>query len=197
MQINDKGMPVCHVCSKAFKDKRGLAGHLWSVHGIKATECEEYMNGPKEVLLLDDGLRTLFDLNEDLKEYDTRLKKAKASPTGSVFGLGFIPTHSDQDRELIELLEYMIKVKEDEGQALVERLIKMKNASFDGKGNLVLNDKGNGEDAGRKMGFREEMEHNVELRKHDMRLAKKSKAQRLQKVIDRDGSEGELREAIK
>lgn len=194
MQINDKGMPVCHVCGKAFKDKRGLAGHLWSVHGIKATECEEYMNGPKEVLLLDDGLRTLFDLNEDLKEYDTRLKRAKASPTGSVFGLGFIPTYSDQDRELIELLEYMIKVKEDDGQALVKRLIKMKNASFDGKGNLVLNDEGDGEDTGRKMGFLEEIEHDAELNKKGMRLVK---ARRLQKVIDRDGSQDELREAIK
>lgn len=193
MTNENKGRPVCHLCPKAFKDRRGLAGHLWQVHGIKASQCEEYMNGPKEVLIMEDCIRDLFDLNEDLKEYDEWLQAAKKSSTGSFFGLGFIPVQSEQDKELIELLEYLIKAKEEEGKRMVESLIKLKKASFDRVGNLVLE----GEDTGKKIGFVEEMGHNQALSHHKLKVVRDRKVQKLQQAIDGNGSEKDLREAVK
>lgn len=193
MTSDKKGMPTCHVCGKAFKDRRGLAGHLWSVHGIKASQCEEYMNGPKEVLVMEDCLRDLFDLNEDLKEYDERLKAAKSSPTGSFFGLGFIPIQSEQDKELIELLEFLIKAKEEEGKRMVEELVKLKKESFA----RVENPDFQGVDTGKNIGFLEEMGHNQALSKHKLKVIKQEKVQRLQKAIESNGTQEDLREAVK
>lgn len=193
MRVNKEGMPVCHLCNKAFKDKRGLAGHLWSKHGIKATQCEEFIDGPQEVLILEDALRNLFDLNEDLKEYDIRLKRAEESVSGSFFGLGFLPIKTEQDKELIELLKFLIKAKEEEGKRMVEDLLRLKEVAFERTTNYGTNGKADT----KKVGFLEVMKHNKELANHKLMVAKEEKVQRLQNVVEANGSEEDLREAIK
>lgn len=125
MQVDENGRPMCHMCEKTFKDRRGLCGHLWAVHRIKASECAEYTNGEEKVIL-GNYSKDIFFLVEDIREIDEVLKRAKEENSGSFFGLGLIPTKSQVDRDFVEALELLRAIKMQEAKVFIEEMTKIK-----------------------------------------------------------------------
>lgn len=70
------GKPQCHVCGKLFKDRRGLCGHLWQKHKIKASECPEFQNG-REPAVRSGKLLEIMKLQDEIEDLAVRSERCR------------------------------------------------------------------------------------------------------------------------
>lgn len=92
MADNEHGRPQCHVCGKTFHDRRGLCGHLWAKHKLKASECPEFTND-KEIAVRSGGLQDLFRLQDEISVLQERSKNCCEWLVKGVIGYTTKDTH--------------------------------------------------------------------------------------------------------
>lgn len=112
--------PECHVCHKTFKDRRGLCGHLWAKHRIKASECLEFVRGVdgKLVRLRTKLVKQIYGVDEDLD----RLRDA-LNELGERRRFGW----SEKEESLEKIFRSEYKSRRAEGMALIEELEKVED----------------------------------------------------------------------